>query len=161
MQHADREVIEVLSSLLFGVGQPGGRLYKRLRNEQLVYHLHGYPYFGLDCGYLVICGSTVPNRIELLIALIDEEISDLQRRGVSDSELERGKQMCLTSYLLGTQTVGVQASIAVLDELYGFGYDYANQYEAKIAAVSKEAIRHAANAYLPLNKRVISIIRDA
>ena len=161
MQHADREVIEVLSSLLFGVGQPGGRLYKRLRNEQLVYHLHGYPYFGLDCGYLAICGSTVPNRIELLIALIDEEISDLQRRGVSDSELERGKQMCLTSYLLGTQTVGVQASIAVLDELYGFGYDYANQYEAKIAAVSKEAIRRAANAYLPLNKRVISIIRDA
>ena len=69
--------------------------------------------------------------------------------------------MCLTNYLLGAQTAGVQASIAVLDELYGFGYDYANQYEAKIATVSKEAIRRAANAYLPLNKRVISIIRDA
>ena len=160
VQHADREVIEVLSSLLFGVGQPGGRLYKRLRNEQLVYHLHGYPYFGLDCGYLAICGSTVPNHIEPLIALIDEEISDLQRQGVSDSELESGKQMCLTNYLLGAQTAGVQASIAVLDELYGLGYDYANQYEAKIAAVSKEAIRRAANAYLPLNKRVISIICD-
>ena len=161
MQHADREVVEVLSSLLFGVGQPGGRLYKRLRNEQLVYHLHGYPYFGIDCGYLAICGSTVPNHMEPLIALIDEEISNLQRQGVSDSELERGKQMCLTNYLLSAQTAGVQASIAVLDELYGLGYDYANQYEAKIATVSKEAIRRAANAYLPLNKRVISIIRDA
>ncbi|CAI7999706.1 Uncharacterized zinc protease SCO5738 [Geodia barretti] len=154
-------VVEVLSSLLFGVGQPGGRLYKRLRNEQLVYHLHGYPYFGIDCGYLAICGSTVPNHMEPLIALIDEEISNLQRQGVSDSELERGKQMCLTNYLLSAQTAGVQASIAVLDELYGFGYDYVNQYEAKIATVSKEAIRRAANAYLPLNKRVISIIRDA
>lgn len=161
VDHSDREVIEILSSLLFGVGQPGGRLYKRLRNEQLVYHLHGYPYFGLDCGYLAICGSTDPNHIEPLIALIDEEISDLQCQGVSDSELERGKQMCLTNYLLGTQTAGVQASIAVLDELYGLGYDYANQYEAKIATVSKEAIRRAANAYLPLNKRVISTIRGA
>ena len=161
VQHVDREVIEVLSSLLFGVGQPGGRLYKRLRNEQLVYHLHGYPHFGLDCGYLAISGNTVPNHIEPLIALIDEEISGLQRHGVSDSELERGKQMCLTNYLLGAQTAGVQASIAVLDELYGLGYDYANQYEAKIATISKEAVRRAANTYLPLNKRVISIIRDA
>ena len=161
IQHCDREVVEVLSSLLFGVGQPGGRLYKRLRNEQLVYHLHGYPYFGLDCGYLAICGSTAPNHIESLIELIDEEISNLQRQGVSGSELERGKQMCLTSNLLGAQTAGVQASIAVLDELYGFGYDYADQYETRIAAVSEEAIRRAANAYLPLDKRVISIICNA
>ena len=160
LHHADREVIEVLSSLLFGVGQPGGRLYKRLRNEQLVYHLHGYPYFGLDCGYLAICGSTVPNHIEPLIALIDEGISDLQREGVSDSELERGKQMCLTNYLLGAQTAGVQGAIAVLDELYGLGYDYTHQYQERIADVSEEAIRRAANAYLPLDKRVISIIRD-
>ena len=161
IQHADREVVEVLSSLLFGVGQPGGRLYKRLRNEQLIYHFHGYPYFGIDCGYLVICGSTTPSHIEPLIELIDEEIINLQRHGVSDAELERGKQMCLTNYLLSAQTASVQASIAVLDELYGLGYDYANQYEAKITAVSKEAIGRAANAYLPLNKRVISIIRDA
>ena len=68
--------------------------------------------------------------------------------------------MCLTNYLLGTQTAGAQASIAVLDELYGLGYDYANQYEARITAVSKEALQRAANAYLPLNKRVISIIRN-
>ena len=161
IQHSDREVVEVLSSLLFGVGQPGGRLYKRLRNEQLVYHLHGYPYFGLDCGYLAICGSTAPNHIERLLKLIDEEISNLQRHGVSDSELESGKQMCLTNYLLGAQTAGVQASIAVLDELYGLGYDYANQYEAKIATVSKETIQRAANAYLPLDKRVISIIHNS
>jgi zinc protease len=161
IQHADREVVEILSSLLFGVGQPGGRLYKRLRNEQLVYHLHGYPYYGLDCGYLAICGSTPLEHIELLLKLIDEEISGLQCHGVSDSELECGKQMCLTNYLLGVQAAGVQASIAVLDELYGLGYDYTNQYEAKITAVSKETIQRAANAYLPLDKRVISIIRNA
>lgn len=157
IQHSDREVVEVLSSLLFGVGQPGGRLYKRLRNEQLVYHLHGYPYFGLDCGYLAIYGCTAPNHIERLLKLIDEEISNLQRYGASNSELESGKQMCLTNYLLGAQTAGVQASIAVLDELYGLGYDYANRYEVKIATVSKETIQRAANAYLPLDKRVISI----
>ena len=69
--------------------------------------------------------------------------------------------MCLTNYLLSAQTAGVQASIAVLDELYGLGYDYANQYETKVAAVSKEAIKRAANVYLPLNKRIISIIRNA
>jgi zinc protease len=159
-QHSDREVVEVLSSLLFGVGQPGGRLYKRLRNEQSVYHLHGYPYFGPDCGYLALCGSTTPNHIEFLIDSIDEEISNLQHQSISDSELERGKQMCLTNYLLGTQTAGAQTSIAVLDELCGLGYDYVNQYEARITAVSKEAIQRAANAYLPLNKRVISIIRN-
>ena len=161
VQHSDREVVEVLSSLLFGVGQPGGRLYKRLRNEQLVYHLHGYPHFGLDCGYLAICGSTAQNHIELLLKLIDEEISNLQHHGVSDSELGNGKQMCLTNYLLGAQTAGVQASVAVLDELYGLGYDYADQYEAKIAAVSKDTIQRAANAYLPLDKRVISIIHNS
>ena len=160
-QHSDREVVEVLSSLLFGIGQPGGRLYKRLRNEQSVYHLYGYPYFGPDCGYLAICGSTTPNQIESLIDLIDDEILNLQHHDISDAELERGKQMCLTNYLLGAQTAGVQASIAVLDELCGLGYDYANRYETKITAVSKEAIRHAANAYLPLDKRVISIIRNA
>lgn len=160
-QHSDREVVEVLSSLLFGIGQPGGRLYKRLRNEQSVYHLHGYPYFGSDCGYLAICGSTTPNQIESLIDLIDDEILNLQHHDISAAELKRGKQMCLTNYLLGTQTAGVQASIAVLDELCGLGYDYANRYETKITAVSKEAIRHAANTYLPLDKRVISIIRNA
>ena len=161
IQHSDRAAVEVLSSLLFGVGQPGGRLYKRLRNEQLVYHLHGYPYCGLDCGYLAICGSTTLDHIELLLKLIDEEISGLQCHGVSDSELECGKQMCLTNHLLGTQAASVQASIAVLDELYGLGYDYTNQYGAKITAVSNDAIRRTAKAYLPLDKRVISIIRNA
>ena len=68
--------------------------------------------------------------------------------------------MCLTNYLLGAQTAGVQGAIAVLDELYGLGYDYTNQYQARIADVSEEAIRRAVNAYLPLDKRVITIIRD-
>ena len=39
-------------------------------------------YFGIDCGYLVICGSTTPNHIEPLVELIDEEILDLQRHSV-------------------------------------------------------------------------------
>ena len=160
IQHSDREIVEVLSSLLFGAVQPGGRLYKRLRNEQLVYHICGYPYFGLDYGYLVICGSTAPNNVDLLLKRTEEEISDLQRDGVSDSELKCGKQACLTNHLIGSQTTAAQTSNAVLDELYGLGYDYSNQYEAKIEAVTTTMIQHAANAYLPLDRCVISIVRN-
>ncbi len=159
IQHSDREIVEVLSSLLFGAGHPGGRLYKRLRNEQLVYHVQGYPYLGLDHGYLAICASTAPNQVDFVLKRIDEEILNLQRDGVSDTELRRGQQMCLTSYLIASQTASAQASTAVFEELYGLGYDYSAQYEAKIEAITQEMVKRAANAYLPLDRRVISIIK--
>jgi zinc protease len=160
LQHSDRGIVEILSSVLFGGGQPGGRLYKRLRNEQLVYYIHGYSSFGLDHGYLVIYASAATQNVERLLKFIDQELLDVQYNGISESELESGKQMCRMNYLIGSQAISTQAAIAVLDELYGLGYDHCNQYLKKIASVTREEVQRAASAYLPLDRRVISIIRS-
>ena len=159
LQHSDREIVEVLSSLLFGVGYPGGRMYKRLRHKELVYYIHGDPYFGLDQGYIAICASTMPENIESVLEQIDDEILSVQQIGISNSELARGKQMCITAYLTSTQTASSQASTDALDELHGLGFDYSQRYISKIESVTIDAVQHAATKYLTCAKRVISIVR--
>ena len=159
LQHSDREIVEVLSCLLFGAGHPGGRIYKRLRREQLVYYIHGNPYFGLDHGFISICASAMPKNIESVLEQIEEEILGLQQACVSDDELDRGKQMCMTTHLISTQTAADQASTDVLDELHGLGYNNSATYASRIAKVTVNAIQRVATEYLDLNKRVISIVK--
>ena len=159
LQHSDREIVEVLSCLLFGAGHPGGRIYKRLRREQLVYYIHGNPYFGLDHGFISICASAMPKNIESVLEQIEEEILGLQQGCVSDDELDRGKQMCMTTHLISTQTAADQASTDVLDELHGLGYNNSATYASRIAKVTVNAIQRVATEYLDLNKRVISIVK--
>ncbi len=159
LQHPDREIVEVLSCLLFGTGHPGGRIYKRLRGEQLVYYIHGYPYFGLEQGYISLCASSMPKNIELVLEQIEDEILHVQQTRVSEEELDRGKQMCITAQLISTQTAADQASADSLDELHGLGYNNSATYASRIANVTASAIQRVASEYLDLNKRVISIVK--
>ena len=159
LQHSDREIVEVLSCLLFGAGHPGGRIYKRLRREQLVYYIHGNPYFGLDHGFISICASTMPKNMKSVLEQIEEEILGLQQACVSDDELDRGKQMCMTTHLISTHTAADQASTDVLDELHGLGYNNSATYASRIAKVTVNAIQRVATEYLDLNNRVISIVK--
>ena len=159
LQHSDREIVEVLSCLLFGAGHPGGRIYKRLRREQLVYYTHGNPYFGLDYGFISICASTMPKNIESVLEQINDEILSLRQTRVSDEELDRGKQMCITTHLISMQTAADQASADLLDELHGLGFNNSATYASRIAKVTASAIQRVATKYLDLNKRVISIVK--
>ena len=159
LQHSDQEIVEVLSCLLCGAGHSGGRIYKRLRREQMVYYIHGYPYFGLEHGYISLCASTMPKNVDSVLEQIDEEIQSLQQERVSNDELDRGKQMCITTHLISTQTAADQASADVLDELHGLGYNNSTTYASKIAKVTASAIQRAATEFLDLNRRVISIVK--
>ena len=159
LQHPDRDIVEVLSCLLFGAGHPGARIYKRLREEQLVYYIHGNPYFGLEHGYISLCASSMPKNMEFVLEQIEDEIMHIQQTRVGDEELDRGKQMCITAQLIATQTAADQASADSLDELHGLGYNNSATYASRIENVTATSIQRVASEYLDLNKRVISIVK--
>jgi len=161
LSHPDVYAMQVLNSIMSGVGYPGGRLYNRLRNDQFVYLIHAYNQFGLDTGYFAIYGATTPDKLNKVLSVIDGEIVIVTQNGIDNGELERGKRMCISNYQLNLQTASDQALTAGLDELHGLGYDYHCYYESHINAITSDDVIRVANRYLQPDRRVISILKPA
>jgi len=157
--HPDVYAMQVLNSIMSGIGYPGGRLYNRLRNDQFVYLIHAYNQFGLDTGYFAIYAATTSDKLDTVLSITDEEIATLQKIEVDDGELERGKRMCIRNYQLNLQTASDQALTAGLDELHGLGYDHHSRYESYINTVTSDDVIRVANQYLQPDRRVISILK--
>jgi zinc protease len=155
----DRYAVQMLDAVLSGISYPGGRLHDRLRSNQIVYVVHAYNQPGLDPGFFAIYAGTTPDKMETAMNIIREEIEKIRTELVSDEELERGKQMCISIQQIGLQTNSDQAFSMGLDELYGLGYDNLSHYEERINAITKEDIKRVANKYLTLDKYAIAIVK--
>jgi len=155
----DRYAMEVLDAVISGISLPGGRLYDRLRSNQMVYVVHAYNQTGLDPGAFVIYAATTPDKMDTVISIIKGEIRGVQDDLVSDEELERGKKMCISAKQIGLQTNDDQAFVMGLDELYRLGYGDILHYEERINAVTKEDVKRVANKYLQLDKYAIAVVK--
>ena len=61
---------------------------------------------------------------------------------------ERSKQLIITSDAMDNETPAEQATTAALDELYGLGYDYHDQFAERINAVKLDDVRRVAQRRL-------------
>jgi predicted Zn-dependent peptidase len=88
--------------------------------------------------------------------IIDNDMARIATELVGDEELEKAKQLCVIMRETSRQTNASQASDAAIAELYGLGYDYPDDYAARIKAVTSAGVRAVAQKYL---KNPVTIIR--
>ncbi|RYX83070.1 insulinase family protein, partial [bacterium] len=157
----DRFALDVLDAALSGADGPGGRIFGRLRGEQLVYDANAYSAPGIEKGFFVVYAASTPaNRVRAR-QVIEEELQKARESGFTSEELERAKTMCIASEAIELQTSAQQARNFASNELLGLGYKSTEAYTAQIQAITNEDVIRVAQKYLDRNHSAMAIVEPA
>ncbi len=150
-----RLVAELLNYTLGGSAFTS-RLYRQIRDR------HGLAYtIGTSFdAYSVVCEITgafgaEPDKTELAIGLMREELARLATDGPTDVEVEEAKAALAGQYLRGLIKQVDLANELSLRETQGFQPDYVTTYADRLAEIRPEEIRSFARDVPWLNRLVI------
>jgi predicted Zn-dependent peptidase len=117
--HPDRYAVHLLNNVLGGGSS--SRLYRKLRDEHgLVYSISSEYHAYLDDGLIVIEGSTPPQHLTQVLALILEESRNLLdcSQPVDEEELRKAKMQIRGTHLIGSERTDTQMSRLATQEFY-------------------------------------------
>ena len=156
LRSPDRPALELMIATLSGMGS---RLFVRLRDElALCYYVGAADMLGLERGFVWFYIGTDPAKAADAEREMLAEVARLRREGVDAEELDRARAGLLGEKKLGRQDSGEHALSSALDELYGLGYDHADQLDAAMEKITPDDIRAVADKYLSAPP-VISVVR--
>jgi zinc protease len=143
----------VADTMTSGYGFPGGYLHEVLRGRGLVYVVHAQNSPGLSArlpGTFLAYAGTEPDKVDEVVGLMLENVARLQGSpaDIQADWLTRAKELLLVALALENQTAAEQATTAVLDELYGLGFDYRDRLPGRVKAVTLADVRAVARARL-------------
>lgn len=141
-----RPVLDLLDAVLAGTGYPGGRLFEALRggNEDLVYVVGAFPFYGKSAGFYGVITQTTLNNLDRVQQIVLSHFRRLVDEPVPAEELENARQMLRTAHQLGLETIEAQARSTAVNEVLGLGWEYDQKYVALIEAVTAEDIQNLA-----------------
>jgi len=145
----DKPAMDILDSVISGIGYPSGWLQESLRGNDasLVYMVHAFPQYGIDGGYFAVMSQTTPDNYDKVINIIRQCITKAQTEGITETELKMGKNICITMATMGLETMNSQAYSAALNETIGLGYDYNLKYPDKLQKVTLKEVNSIAKKY--------------
>ncbi|HUA67368.1 MAG TPA: pitrilysin family protein, partial [Candidatus Saccharimonadales bacterium] len=153
----DRYALELIQE---SCSDLGSRLFLRIREELgLAYYVGAQNLAGLVPGYFAFYTGTEPSKVELVEKELLKEAELLRREGLTAEELKRAKAKIIGQKKIARQELGHLASTTTLDELYGLGYQRAEQDDAKYEAVTSEQIKVAAQKYLRPDTVVVAVVK--
>ncbi|MGB7768027.1 MAG: pitrilysin family protein [Verrucomicrobiia bacterium] len=153
----DRYALELIQE---SCSDLGSRLFLRIREELgLAYYVGAQNLAGLAPGYFAFYTGTEPSKVELVEKELLREAELLRHEGLTAGELKRAKAKIIGQKKIARQELGHLASTTALDELYGLGYQHAEQDDAKYEAVTLEQIKAAAKKYLKPDALVVAVVK--
>lgn len=149
--------LDVLSTIL-GDGRASILNQSIKEQKQLAFSISANNSAFKEDGLFMISANFTPEKSEKLQKAIFEEISKLQKQGVTQEQINRAKS------IIERDTYYSRESISNISE--GIGYTtvvtgnpkYYDEYLEKIKKVTPAEIKHVANLYLNQNKCAISIV---
>ncbi len=145
----DEFPLRLLDAAISGVYLPGGRLHERLRGAGYVYVVHAYNVSAQDPGFFAIFAATSPERAEEVLAAVEEEVAKMKAEPITAEELGLAQENWLTmNALYNNQSNGDVARLAARYELVGLGYDWPEDFDERILAVTADDVTAAARKYL-------------
>ena len=78
---------------------------------------------------------------------------------MTEEELKRAKAKIIGQKKIARQDLGSYAMSAALDELYGLGYQFSDQEDAKYESVNADDIKSVAARYLGSHAVVIAAVK--
>ncbi|MCM1306616.1 MAG: insulinase family protein [Bacteroides sp.] len=157
----DRAVAVQLLSVIFSM-EMSSRLFQSVREKLgLCYTVIGYPSSYENNGAYIIYTATNPENVEKAVRAIRGEIDLLLEKGVTDAELNKGKEQLKTSLVLGQEsTSAMMRTFGSHAVQTGKLYDF----DARISAIDntgKDDILNAARHIFDLSKACGSIVSPA
>jgi len=142
-------VIDMADCMTSGYGYPTGYMFEILRGRGLVYDANAMNFPGVSAripGTFVAYAGCDPKNVNQVVDVMLESVARLQG---SDADMQadwfkRSKELIVTGDAIDNETPAAQATLAALDELYGLGYRYHDQFPQRIQGVTLDQIRHLA-----------------
>jgi zinc protease len=142
MNDPRRATLDIIDANISGIGYPSGRLQEALRggNQNLVYVVHAFPFYGIKGGYFAVIAQTAPEHRERVKAVIFQELQKTATNLLSSQDIATAKNIILTMESLSLEDISSQAKDAALNEALGLGWDFRKKLHEKLAQVTPEAV---------------------
>lgn len=154
-----RENVAVrLLAAVFGM-EMSSRLFQNVREKLgLCYSIVGYPSSYENNGSFIIYTSTNPQNIELAVKAIRDEILLLVEGGITDAELNMGKEQIKTSIILGQEsTSAVMKGAGRYAVITGKLYDLDEQI-AEVDSLTKADVEAVARSIFDFDRVSASFV---
>lgn len=151
----DTYALDVLSQIL-GNGKTS-RLYRNIKEQKgLAYAISATNGSFRDDGIVYITSNFNPANAEKLEKAIFEEISNIQKYGVTEEELNTAKKMIeQDTYYSRESTSNIASELGYVMALTG-NSDFYKNYISNIKKVTAKQVQDAAQKYLGVNKSAVS-----
>ncbi|MDI1336402.1 MAG: pitrilysin family protein [Lacunisphaera sp.] len=153
----DYTVSEVMDELFSGMSS---HLFERVREQKsLAYFVRSSRIVGLGSGMFYFYAGTSPQRYEEVIAELNLEIARVQAGKVGAEELHRCQVRLKAGKRMSLQTNSARAMQAGLNAVYGLPVNDWRTYDARVDAVSLDAVRAFAVKYFQAAQRVQLVVK--
>jgi zinc protease len=153
----DFYVGEVADEIFSGMAS---RLFERVREEKgLAYFVRSARVVGLTAAMFSFFAGTAPEHAAEVLAEIEAEIARVAGGGVEAAELDRCQVRLKANRRQSLQTNSARAMNAGLNALYGLPVNDWKNYDARVEAVTREALAEFARRYLRREQRIQLIVR--
>jgi zinc protease len=142
-----RPALDVLDAVLSGIGYPSGRLQEALRGgaEDLVYVVHGFPFYGIRAGYFGVITQTTLAHLPRVQQIVLDQLAAMRHAVISEEELESAKDQAITIHQLRLESLEAQAQSTAVNEILGLGWNHDGRYPELVRAVTAEDVRSLAD----------------
>lgn len=147
-----------MANTILGVFGMMGRLGESVRERQgLAYYAYSRLHGGLGPYPWYVSTGVAPDKVELAIGSILEEIERIQETEVSAEELADSKAYRIGSLPVSLETNDGLASVIGDIELLDLGLDYLQRFEDLIEAITVEQVQAAAQKYFSTEQIAIAV----
>lgn len=157
LRTVDYWVSEVADELFSGMSS---NLFERVREQKsLAYFVRSSRVVGLETAMFCFYAGTVPERYGEVLEEFAAEIARVQSGGVTPEELLRCQTRLKAARRMSMQANGARALQAALNGLYGLPVNDWRNYDARIDAVTLEALADFARRYFRVEARVQVVVK--
>ncbi|HXI15113.1 MAG TPA: insulinase family protein, partial [Chloroflexota bacterium] len=136
-----------------------GRLGEAVREEKgLAYGVHSELDAGLGPGPWAVRAGVNPSNVDAAFAGIRDEMRRLVDGGVTDEELQRGKNYSTGTLVLTLETNDGVAGLIQDIELFELGLDYAERYPGIINGLTLDGVNRTAAKYIPRFEDTVRVV---
>ena len=153
----DTFALDVLSQILGG--GKSSRLYRDIKEQKgLAFSITASNGSFRDDGIFYVTANFTPASLEKLEKAIFEEISNIQKYGITEEELQRAKNMIVQdTYYARESTSNISSELGYIIALTNNSTLY-DTYLDNIKKVTSQDVVSAARKYLGVNKSAVSVI---
>lgn len=152
-----RDAFAVLDTILGGGSS--SRLFHEIRdNRGLVYDIGSYLQAYHDGGIFVISAGTAPDKLTLVLELVEAELARLRAMPPSEEELRRAKVQIEVSFALAAESTGFRSQHLAASEIFWGRILSFDEILAGIERVTAEEVHSLAQQMFPPEQQALITI---